>query len=94
MIMGMAHNVRGYRVFAAMALGALLIATTMEFGLAGFFFVSGIFGVVIPVAILVVAKMVFSLTWRSVRKAFPDEAKNHPNADFTFAQAVRTLWMA
>lgn len=92
--MAVVHHIRGYRILAALALGAVVVGTTLEFGAAGFLIVSAVVGIVMPVALNAAGNFIIWLAWQPVRRRFPNEPKQPPVKPLTVGAAYRLLWLA
>ncbi|MGV6474626.1 hypothetical protein [Azotobacter beijerinckii] len=93
LFMGVASKASAYRVLAVVALGALAIGVTFEYGLLGLLVVTVIVGIVIPVAVLVASRTIVWLTWQNVRKQFPAEPRQPPCERLTLTGAYRIMWL-
>lgn len=90
---GVVHKVRAYRFLVFIAVASISFGVGIEYGLVGILAIAFSFGILVPALILVIVKFVIWMTWRSVRRAFPEEPKRPP-ASITLSGVYRSMWLA
>lgn len=92
--MGMLSKASAYRILSVITISLLVTEITVEYGWLGFIIVAVTIGMVIPAAVLVMARSVVWITWHSIRKQFPDEVTSPPCNQLSLVDVYRFMWLS